>query len=178
MNPVKVVRGFLRPSVCDPRYLKPVLLREGRPVQLNQVALNAIRTNRALRIVAVIATLMGWFVLSNHCALGGIGSRVGAKRPHECCHSDTSQPAKEPTDHEGMMGCCKSLHALAPDGAKLTDVPPAFVAGAIVAFGLTRDAQPQAEVVPFGDTGPPRVASFSELVLHRSLRSHAPPFFA
>ena len=125
-----------------------------------------------------MVTFIGWFVLSNHCALGGIGARAAAQKMHGCCDNGTSQPAKEPTDREGMMGCCKSLHALAPDGAKLTDIPPPFVIGAFVVFGLIRDTQPQAVLVPFGDTGPPRAASFSELVLHRSLRAHAPPFLA
>ncbi len=124
-----------------------------------------------------MATFVGWFVLSNHCALG-IGSRGAAQKAHGCCHNGTSQPVKEPTDRQGMMGCCKSLHAVMPDGAKLTDLPPPFMVGAFVAWVLIRDAQPQVVVVPFGDTGPPRAESFSELVLHRSLRAHAPPFLA
>jgi hypothetical protein len=33
--------------------------------------LNALRTNRPLCVAAVVATLIAWFVLSNHCALGG-----------------------------------------------------------------------------------------------------------
>ena len=140
--------------------------------------LKALRTNCAFRIVAVMVTLIGWFVLSNHCALGGIGSRAAAQKTHDCCHNGTSQPSKEPTDREGMMGCCKSLHAVMPDGAKIADVPPPFVVGASVGWVVIRDAQPRVVVVAFGDTGPPRAASFSELVLHRSLRSHAPPFLA
>lgn len=125
-----------------------------------------------------MATFVGWFVLSNHCALGGIGSRGAAQKAHGCCDNGTSQPVKAPTDGEGRMGCCKSLHAVVPEGAQFADGPPPFVVGAFVAWVLIRDAQPQVLLVPFGDTGPPGSESFSELVLHRSLRSHAPPFLA
>ena len=125
-----------------------------------------------------MATFIGWFVLSNHCALAGIGARAAAQKPHHCCHNDPSQPVKQPADGQGLMGCCKSLHAVVPEGAKLDEVPPLFVVGDFVPWVLIRDAQPQAVVVPFGDTGPPGAESFSELVLHRSLRSHAPPFLA
>ncbi len=140
--------------------------------------MNVLRTNRALRIVAVIATFIGWMVLSNHCALGGIGSRAAAQKSHGCCHNGASQPAKEPAHGGRSTECCKSLHAVIPGATKLADAPPPFVIGAFVAWVLVRDAQPQVVVVPFGDTGPPRAESFSELVLHRSLRSHAPPFLA
>ena len=125
-----------------------------------------------------MATFIGWFVLSNHCALGGIGSRAAAQKAHVCCHNGTSQPVKEPANGGQSTECCKSLHAVVPDGAKFADVPPPFLVGAFVAWVLVRDAQPQAVIVPFGDTGPPRAESFSELVLHRSLRSHAPPLLA
>jgi len=125
-----------------------------------------------------MATLISWFVLSNHCAMGGMGSCVTVQKVHGCCHNDTSKPAEEPGGSQPGTECCKSLHAVVPNVAKLADAPSIVEAGAFIAWVITRDAQPQAVVVLFCDTGPPRAESFSELVLHRSLRSHAPPFLA
>ena len=160
---------------CDIPAESPSCQRQGRRLATS-TTLKALRTNRALRILAGIVTLIWWFVLSNHCALGGIGSRAAAQNAHACCHHGASQPVKESGDGEGKMGCCKSLHAVMPDDAKLADVPPPLGVSEFVPWVLIRDAQPQAVIGPFGATGPPRAESFTELVLHRSLPSHAPPF--
>lgn len=122
-------------------------------------------------------TLVGWIVLSNHCALGGMATQSVVQKAHGCCHSGASLPPKEPAD-TGSMECCKSLHAVVPDGAKPGDLPPPFVVGSFMAWMLIHDARIEAPTVLCAGTGPPRVATFSELVLHRSLRSHAPPFLA
>ena len=125
-----------------------------------------------------MATFIGWFVLSNHCALGEIGSHPAAQTQHGCCHNGgASQPVKEPARGQDTE-CCKSLHVVMSAKEKLADVSPPSVAVVFTTWVLIRDIQPQEVVVPFGDTGPPRGESFSELVLHRSLRSHAPPFLA
>lgn len=83
--------------------------------------LNVFRTNRSLRTVAVMVTFLGWFVLSNHCAIGRMLPRAEAEsqKAHGCCHNGTSQPVKEPGDGRQGMQCCKSLHVVVPDGAKL-----------------------------------------------------------
>ena len=121
-------------------------------------------------------TLLGWFVLSNHCALGRMASRTEA---HGCCHQGASQPAKAPMDGQPGMQCCKALSALLPDAAKLpaassleADVLP--VAWLVVALL----ALPEPAVATPSHGPPPDVPAFAELVLHRSLRSHAPPFRA
>ena len=141
--------------------------------------LNSIRTNRILRIVIVALTLSGWFVLSNHCALGRMAQTPQAKKEHACCHNGDSKPARQPADGERDVQCCKSLHAVVPDGVKDAALtPPSFVV-AILPSLLALETQTVEAVLLASDTGPPpRAASFSELVLHRSLRSHAPPFFA
>ena len=124
-------------------------------------------------------TLSGWFVLSNHCALGRMAQTPQVKKEHACCHNGDSKPAKQPADGEQDVQCCKSLHAVVPDGVKDASLtPPTFVVAVLGAL-FDLEAQTEKAVVIASDTGPPpRAASFSELVLHRSLRSHAPPFLA
>jgi hypothetical protein len=141
--------------------------------------LKSFRANRLLHTVIVAMTLVGWFVLSNHCALAGLAKRTAIEKEHACCHNGTSAPTKEPTDGGQGMQCCKSVHALAPDTAKPADSPVSLVVGAVFAWVDTFNLDGVASRVSTVDTGPPpRAASFSELVLHRSLRSHAPPFLA
>ena len=130
-------------------------------------------------MVVVAMTLVGWIVLSNHCALRSKARPTEAGKEHACCHNGASQPAQEPMNGGQGMQCCKSLHALAPDPAKLADVSPLVVVGAVVAWIETLNLGSGPVPVLAVDTGPPpRASSFSELVLHRSLRSHAPPFLA
>ena len=127
-------------------------------------------------MVIVAMTLSGWFVLSNHCALGRMAQTVQAKKAHACCHNGESKPANQPADGEQRVQCCKSLRAVVPDGVKDASLtPPTFVVAILVAV-FDVEAQTEKAVVVASDTGPPRAAPFSELVLHRSLRSHAPPF--
>ena len=140
--------------------------------------LNSIRNHSLIRTVFVAMTLMSWFVLSNHCALGHMASSVQAQKEHACCHNDAPKPAQEPVDGKQGTRCCKSLRAVVPDGVKSTEFTPPMVLIAVLAEEFTREVQTGGVAVAVGVTGPPRAASFSELVLHRSLRSHAPPFLA
>ena len=130
-------------------------------------------------MVIVAMTLSGWFVLSNHCALGRMAQTPQVKKEHACCHNGESKPGKQPADGEQGVQCCKSLRAVVPDAVKVASLtPPTFVVAVLGAL-FDLEAQTEKAVVLAIDTGPPpRAASFSELVLHRSLRSHAPPFFA
>lgn len=130
--------------------------------------MNSIRTNRVARMVIVAMTFIGWFVLSNHCALGRMAQTPKA---HACCHND----APKPVDGKQGVECCKSLHAVMPDGVKAADLTPMFVI-AVLASRLALEVETDRAAVVASDTGPPRAASFSELVLQRSLRAHAPPF--
>ena len=130
-------------------------------------------------MVIVTMTLAGWFALSNHCALGLMAKTVAAQKEHSCCHNGKPEPAQEPAGGNQGVQCCKSLHALVPDGVKDAGLtPPTFVI-AILASLLVLEAQAEEAAMLASDADPPpRAASFSELVLHRSLRSHAPPFLA
>jgi hypothetical protein len=108
-----------------------------------------------------------------------MGSLSAVQQVHGCCHNGGGPPLKEPTDGGKGTECCKSVHATVSAGAKLADIPPpCFVADSFTNWMFARELQIQEVEVAFGDTGPPVALSFSELVLHRSLRSLAPPFFA
>ena len=127
-----------------------------------------------------MVTLAGWLVLSNHCALGRLapGAAVKAVKPHECCHNGASQPAKKPVDGSEGMQCCKSLHALVPVDAKVPAASLLEICALPAEWAVLEMAQPELCPAAPATGPPPRAASFSELVLHRSLRSHAPPFLA
>jgi hypothetical protein len=142
-------------------------------------SLHSKLSSRILRTVITTMTLLGWFVLSNHCALGGMAPSGPTKDEHACCHNNsTPTPAHAPSDSQQGAECCKAVHALVPDGIKAGDLKPAdFVVAILVALPVEVIRPARAETIAT-DTGPPRARSFSELVLHRSLRSHAPPLLA
>jgi hypothetical protein len=143
--------------------------------------LNAIRANSSLRIVAVMATILGWFVLSNHCALGLMtGSRAAADE-HKCCHNRAGAPEKPVPPDQSGPACCKGLNAVVPGAIQVGAQEPVLTHLVFeAAWVWTTHTAEKADVLSYaGDTGPPpHAASFNELVLHRSLRSHAPPFLA
>ena len=138
-----------------------------------------IRTNRALGLLIALMTLLGWLALSNHCALGLMAKTVVAQKAHSCCHNGNSEPVKEPGDGKRNVECCKSLHAVLPDGAKLPAAHAPVFAVLPVVWVLALQAQMPERTASAGDTGPPPdVPTFAELVLQRSLLSHAPPVSA
>jgi len=78
---------------------------------------------------------------------------------------------------EGVQ-CCKALQVVMPDGSKVVDGMPNLVVVAVLDWVWVLEKPATEPIVLRQDTGPSRVASFSELVLQRSLRSHAPPVVA
>ena len=140
--------------------------------------MNFFRTHLRLQPIIGALALLGWFVLSNHCALGSIGARAG-KAAHPCCHNGSPLPAPTPADGPAKLDCCQALHAVVPAAAVALDGPAALAGGELIAWLETERADGDSGVVCAVATGPPAHAvSFSELVLQRSLRSHAPPFRA
>ncbi len=144
--------------------------------------MNAVRTNLPFRLATVIVAFFAWLVLSNHCALAEMLAAKAAAvstEEHGCCNHHPS-PAKDQKPCQPMReGCCKSLTIVVPDGAKLP-AATAFESAALpvewlLAFTVALPEENRAAP----DTGPPPdVPGFVELVLHRSLHSHAPPFAA
>jgi hypothetical protein len=134
-----------------------------------------------LRVFTGTVTMLAWFVISNHCMLdAAISPTVEAVSPDDCCPMHASMPGHpaKPKEDRGLQLCCKNLPATALKSsqhlfffvasflASYFDQDPIFAPG--------RDERP---LLCLG-TGPPGAFSFSELVLQRSLRAHAPPTVA
>jgi hypothetical protein len=128
-----------------------------------------------LRNSVVLVTLLAWFSISNHCALGALEGPK-AEVAHASCHGGPVVPSGAPAKSETSL-CCKNLRATLPALAKV----PA--AGEIA--GSNFDA---CFVRPFSflnefrvyrplelDIGPPGAPTFAESVLQRSILAHAPP---
>jgi hypothetical protein len=121
--------------------------------------------------------LLGYSVLANHCALAMYAAKHAVSASASCCaHKTTPTPDPQPC-HEMPGGCCKTLKVTTPDAAKAP--LPDF---ALVLPDFTASfSQPPVSLLPAAipSTGPPPdFPSFVELVLNRSLLSHAPPVCA
>jgi hypothetical protein len=137
-------------------------------------ALNFIRTNRALRTMLLMVTLLGWAALSQRCALSQLLTEKKTAEVQEgCC---PAAPEKSPAPPSKGSDCCKTVTVVVPENskapaAKVCDFEPLAVVVALVAL--------QSQSLQAGErsaTGPPPdFPSFAELVLQRSLHSHAPP---
>ncbi|MEO6787114.1 MAG: hypothetical protein ABI318_13365 [Chthoniobacteraceae bacterium] len=138
-----------------------------------------IRTNSVVGILVALITLLGWLALSNHCALGLMAKTAAAHEEHSCCHNGKPESTNAPGHASPSPECCKSLHAVTPAEAKLPATFAPVLAMLPSAWIIALDAQVPAESASAADNGsPPDVPNFTELVLHRSLRSHAPPLIA
>ncbi len=135
-----------------------------------------------MRVVTVFVAFLGWLLLSNHCVLSEIvvgKSTPPAASERSCCHRQPAPTKGEHPKQPMLQECCKSLHAVVPDAAKL---PTAIVLEVIVPAKVELNfsaISPGAHVAGAPPTGPPPDGpTFVDLVLHRSLRSHAPPIAA
>ena len=142
-------------------------------------SVNVIRTNGTLRITCVLVALLGWVALSQRCAIWQLlQTKQAAEMQMSCCHASSPKQEKAPADAPRTPECCKALNVLVPDGAKapansVADCPPC------PAELLLAVLPPVVEDTTQTDTGPPPdVPTFAELVLNRSLLSHAPPALA
>jgi hypothetical protein len=125
--------------------------------------------------------MLTWFVISNHCMLdAAISPPAKVVSESGCCPmhaSKTGLPARQGEEGVPQL-CCKNLAAMA-----LKPPPPVIFFAALLPasfFDQDRIFAPGWDERPLLclDTGPPHAFSFSELVLQRSLRSHAPPSVA
>jgi hypothetical protein len=122
-------------------------------------------------------TMVAWFAISNHCVLGAIEAQAGNPVAH--CHDHQSSPA-QPGDGDQESPCCKTLRATVAAPVKPPEAQPdtsLFVYESISQIHAYDDRQLE-RVSYFADTGPPGASTFAELVLHRSMRVHAPPLLA
>jgi hypothetical protein len=135
-----------------------------------------LRTNTTLRVGLALAILLSWFAFSNRCALGQLlSSRQSNLVQHECCDKKIGEPHRAPAKTE-PQDCCKTLDVLSASSAKVLPCGPVVLATMLV-FQFAIDPADNHPIATEG-TGPPEAASFAELVLQRSLLSHAPPFCA
>jgi hypothetical protein len=124
-------------------------------------------------IVAV--AICSWFAISNHCAFAALATKTDAAS-HGCPFH--SKPKEKPS---AGAQCCKILRAVTPVATKswARDDTKLSEADAYRGECALTSACSQPTLVPlFLDTGPPRVRSFAELILQRSLLAHAPPSLA
>jgi hypothetical protein len=133
---------------------------------------------KAIRISVVLMTIVAWFSISNHCAVGEmVAAKTQPQMAQMHCHDSQPLPSKKSGDEE--MPCCKVLRAtLASQGKILQVASKDFLAiqSSIVAQIIFAD-EPQSHYAANElDTGPPFAGSFAESVLQRSILSHAPPF--
>ena len=133
------------------------------------------------KAVTTLLVLVGWLVLSNHCALASLTSNLLPQQDHRCCQSGTGinpdRNAQENDDSSGKpMQCCKALQVATPDAAKLAPSSQTVLAVLPLMFAVLFDASDsEAEAIAF-ETGPPAEAlAFAELVLQQCLLAHAPP---
>ncbi len=140
-------------------------------------AVNLARPTSIARALVAVAMVFSWLVLSNHCALGLMQTaRVATDHAGCCGHDDGSGGAPAP-----VRECCQSLNALAPVHG--VTVPPAACIALLPAMMISVMEWSEFVITPVRtisllETGPPGARSFVELVLQRSLRSHAPPALA
>ncbi len=176
----RIIRLANSPSLGHPKAIsaEPApdsLVRAGKQDYLS-IPLSSIRTSPVFRSVLIVVMMLGWLVFSQRCALGQLSgaARAGAVQ-HQCCGKEGQPPFKESSDSRGAA-CCHGLSALVPGEVKSPAIP--------IADRLWLPLQCQEPVLPrpadngleLFHTSPPRESrGFVELVLHRSLHSHAPP---
>jgi hypothetical protein len=128
-----------------------------------------------MRFAVVAVAICSWFAISNHCAFAALATKTAAAS--HGCPFHTKPKEKQSTDAQ----CCKILRAVpsvpsknwARDDGKFSATDIYWSEWTrIVAYSRTT-------LVPLLlDTGPPDAHSFAELILHRSILAHAPPFVA
>jgi hypothetical protein len=127
------------------------------------------------RSATILISIVAWFSISNHCALGTLEHTRSAS-VHPACHGNPSEPKKSPVNGEGAP-CCKLLRATPVQPTQsvaqnhFTGLLPAWFAAILVLCKQLHWRQ-SFEL----DTGPPFSESFAESVLQRSILAHAPPF--
>jgi hypothetical protein len=133
------------------------------------------RLSLLFRQTVVFMTALSWLVISNHCALASVMEGAQPKKVSACpMHAKPSGPDQKPA--RGAQVCCRTLSAAKAKMFQQRIIPPALPLLAVLPSNLFDTPSVAGNPIIFSlDTGPPGYLSFSELVLQRSLLSHAPP---
>ena len=132
------------------------------------MARNALRVTT--RTLTALVTILAWFLLSNHCALGVVAP-VSEPAADSCpMHSAPAKKAPAP-----KMPCCKDLRAVVAKYVAAAAFVPRIVGEHDYVTGVFAPPLRVAIEVRGVDTGPPGYFSFAESVLQESMLSHAPP---
>ena len=128
---------------------------------------------RMTATVTVPMTIIAWFLLSNHCALGVIASSAEARPETTGCPMHSTPAKKKPA---AKLPCCQDVRAVVAKCVKnATPFPLQFV-GVCEYSARIFGPSPRVTIEIDGlDTGPPGCVSFAELVLQESVLAHAPP---
>jgi hypothetical protein len=123
--------------------------------------------------MAALMIFAAWYVAANRCIFG-LMPKFEPSVSASCCQQSQHTPVKAPVVPGHI--CCKSLQ-LGQDFSKSPiQLPERYFSEAItfILFSATPPSGISVGVLEL-DTGPPGGTTFSELVLSRSLQSHAPP---
>ena len=130
--------------------------------------------DKAIRISVVLTTIVAWFSISNHCALGGLIAKTNSAVAPMHCHGNQPTPSKKSNRDE--MPCCKILRATITGEAKVVEIASQNFVPIQTWIVAELISTSEKELSPLElDTGPPFAGSFAESVLQRSILAHAPP---
>ncbi|HVE15818.1 MAG TPA: hypothetical protein VNB29_03735 [Chthoniobacterales bacterium] len=131
-----------------------------------------LRQSRWASTFFVAAAMLVWFVASNHCAFAGIEpARVAA---HSCCHEEGKSA---PPVSGAVMQCCDTFNVALPAMVAAPEIQLYELRPLWMEVSLLPEVSSVPACLPRATTGPPRALGFAEIVLNRSLLSHAPPRF-
>ena len=125
---------------------------------------------RTTRAVVVTLSLTAWFVLSNHCAIGGVAPVKQGNT--DSCPMHSAPAKKKP---ETKTPCCKEVRALVVKCLTVNTAGFRLIGTREYATEIFAEPVRLAIATENLDTGPPGCSSFAESVLQESLFSHAPP---
>lgn len=136
------------------------------------------RLTDIFRILVVTTLIAASFVGSNHCTIAATSVAPKTAAVSECPMHAQQQHPSQPDKNQGCgdLPCCKNLQATLTLAKKLVSNP--VWPGALIEFFapvVGETSEGTAQISACLDTGPPGENSFAELVLQRSILTHAPP---
>jgi hypothetical protein len=127
---------------------------------------------RVTATFTVPLTIIAWFLLSNHCALGVSASPAEAGPEMTGCPMHSAPTKKNPAP---KTPCCKDVRAVVAKCVGATMPGVRLVCPCDYVPEIFQPLPRAAIEIEGLDTGPPGRVSFAELVLQESMLAHAPP---